>query len=324
MRALLPLPDPSEPLDAFDALTAALEDPRPHPTAEALRQLGAAVMTELLDLVLGTALEDHVVVLCETLIGGLHSGALRLDRDADRARDRLAADLRDFDGSEVADVDLQDARQVVEAADAAVRAVELVRDAAAEAYAQATGEAWSPWRGSVRGHGVTAAQLEARDALRARTDRRRSAHDPGDQVVAFRAGSACDAPEDARRIFDALNWAHSEWPDMTLAITGAPGGEGIARRWAQQKGVRLVLARPDFGRHGRAAPFRANDELMALEPVCVLVLARSLEAAAEAPAFGPALNLAELAQARAVRCVRIALRRDASAPALVAAPEAAA
>jgi hypothetical protein len=72
------------------------------------------------------------------------------------------------------------------------------------------------------------------------------------------------------------------------------------------------MARPDFNRHGRAAPFRANDLLLKLEPVCVLVLARSLEAADGASAFGPALNLAELAQARGLRCVRIARRAVAS------------
>ena len=42
--------------------------------------------------------------------------------------------------------------------------------AAAQAYAVATGEIWSPWRGSVRG-GTSAAQLDAQAALRAIEDR---------------------------------------------------------------------------------------------------------------------------------------------------------
>jgi hypothetical protein len=94
---------------------------------------------------------------------------------------------------------------------------------------------------------------------------------------------------------------------MSLALTGAPGGERLAQRWAQQKGVRLVIARADFARFGRAAPFRANDLLMAFRPVCVLVLPESLglAAAAAAPPFGPALNLAEQARRQGVRCLRI-------------------
>jgi hypothetical protein len=297
-------------LEGFDALTAALQDPRPHPTEPALVQLGHALMAELLDLTLGTALEDHATTICETFIGGLHAGVQRLDREADRQREDLARLLRDFDGSEVADVDLQEAKARADAVDVAARAIEFVRDAAAASYATATGEVWSPWRGSVRGGPTSAAQLDAQSALRAAEHRRRDGADPGDAVVAFRASPRSDAPEDASRIFDALNWARAEWPDMSLALTGAKGGERLAKRWAQQKGVRLVLARADFERFGRAAPFRANDQLMALRPVCVLVLPESLGLAkdAGAPPFGPAMNLAEQARRLGVRCVRIAAR----------------
>ncbi|TAJ71804.1 MAG: DUF2493 domain-containing protein [Phenylobacterium sp.] len=293
-------------LDGFDARTAALQDPRPHPTEPQLVQLGRALLGEALDMLLGGALEDHVVPICETLIGGLHAGVQRLERDADREREQLADRLRTFDGSEVADVDLQEAKARADALDVAAAAMGFVRDAAAEAYAVATGEVWSPWRGSVRG-GISAAQLDAQAALRAIEDRKRAVAHPGDEVVAFRASPRSDAPEDAGRIFDALNWARTEYPGMSLALTGAKGGERLAKRWAQQKGVRLVLARPDFERFGRAAPFRANDQLMALQPVCVLVLPESLGRAAEAgaPPFGPAMNLAEQARRRGVRCVRI-------------------
>jgi hypothetical protein len=295
----------------FDAMTAALEDPRPHPTEAALSQLGQGVMNELLDLVLGTALEDHVGPVAEALIGGLHSGVQRLERSADRSRDALARGLREFDASEVADHDLQQARAETDAADVAVRALEIVRDAAAEAYAVATGETWSPWRGGVRGCGATAAQIDAAHALRAREQARLAQADAGDQVIAFRGAPGAVTPDDAMRIFDALNWAQSEWPQMSLALTGAKGAEQIAKRWAAQKHVRLVLARPDFERHGRAAPFRANDLLMALRPVCVLTLAATVaaDAAGTAKPFGPVLSLAQLAQQAGVRCVRIAARR---------------
>jgi len=299
-------------LDGFDAATAALQDPRPHPSEPQLTQLGRALMSEMLDMVLETALEDHAVTICETFIGGLHAGVQRLERESDRRREELARQLRDFDGSEVADVDLQEAKHGADAAGVAARALEIVRDAAAADYATATGEVWSPWRGSTRSSPTTAAQIDAQAALRAADSRRRDDADPGDFVVAFRASPRSDAPEDAGRIFDALNWARASWPQMSLALTGARGGERLAMRWAQQKGVRTILAKPDFERFGRAAPFRANDQLMALRPVCVLVLPESLGAAAEAgaPPFGPALNLAEQAARQGVRCVRIVAKPD--------------
>ena len=94
---------------------------------------------------------------------------------------------------------------------------------------------------------------------------------------------------------------------MALATTGAKGGEKIAIKWAKQKSVTLVLARADFERHQKAAPFRANDDLLALEPVCCLTLAQSLEPgrAERSHPFGPALNLAQQAGHRGVRHLAI-------------------
>lgn len=296
-------------LTGFDARTAALEDTRPHPTEAALVQLGCALMTELLDQVLGTALEDQATVIAEAMLGGLHVGVQRLDGAADRTRDRLSVLLREFDGSEVADVDLQDARRAAECEDIAAAALALVRDAAAQTYAVATGECWSPWRGGARPVRVTAAVIEASAALRSIAAARQAACHPQGPVVVFRGAPSAVSETDANRLFDALNWARGEWPDMALAITGAPGPERLARSWAMQKGVRLILARPDFGRHGRAAPFRANEDLIALEPICVLLLASPLDGPAAGRSFGPALNLAQLARDRGLRCVRVAARR---------------
>lgn len=300
-------PQNTSSLTPLDAQAPDLDDPRPHPPEDALIQLGQVLMTELLDLVGETALEDFQAVLCEALIGAFHSASQRIDREADRGRDEINRLLRDFDASEVADTDLQAATARTRAADVAVLAADLVRDAAADTYRVATGEVWTPWRGSVRGSRVTAAQIEAREAMRAMKTRRQEAVDPGCAVVAFRAAPGADAALDATRIFDALNWARETWPDMALATCGARGGEALAIRWAKQKRVKLVLAKPDFEGAGRAAVFKANDALLDLEPVCVLTLAASLQPGSGelARPFGPALNLAQKGQERGFRCVSI-------------------
>lgn len=77
---------------------------------------------------------------------------------------------------------------------------------------------------------------EAKQAIRAVRDRRAGDACHRGAVVAFRGAPSADAAEDAARIFDALNWALREWPDMALATTGAEGAEKLAIRWAQQKG----------------------------------------------------------------------------------------
>jgi hypothetical protein len=294
---LSPSPLSSDRLTAYEAQALILEDTRTHPPEAALHQLGHSLMTELLDVVGETALEDFHVMMGEALIGAFHSVAQRIERDADKARDQLAGLLRDFDGSEVLDTEIQDATRKARGADVATLAMEIVRDAAAASYTTTTGEVWSPWKGTVRASRTTAAQIEARDAIRARKASKHQAVNPGATVVAFRAAPQADTADDANRIFDALNWAHGQWPDMALATSGAKGAEKLAIKWAQQKHVTLVLAKADFDKHGRAAPFRANDDLLALEPVCVLTLATSLNTKRNEglQPFGPALNLAQKA-----------------------------
>ncbi len=150
----------------------------------------------------------------------------------------------------------------------------------------------------------------ARKGIRAIRNRRAGDADPGGPVVAFRGAPTADTADDAGRIFDALNWALKEWPDMALATTGAKGSEKLAIKWSRQKGVKLILARADFDTHGKAAPFRANDELIALEPTCCLTLVHSLDRARseDSRPFGPALNLGQKAMESGLRHVCIKAR----------------
>jgi hypothetical protein len=291
----------------FDVQAAALEDVRPHPPEAALVQLGQAIMTELLDVIGDTALEDVQTILCESLIGAFHSAAGRIERDGDRHRDRMRALERDFDGSEMADTELQEATRSARASDVAQAAAELVRDAAAEVYTTLTGEVWTAWRGSRRGTRLTAAQLEAKAVIREIERRKRGEGDPGGPIVAFRGAALANTAMDAGRIYDALNWAKAEWPDMALATTGLKGAEKLAIEWAKKNHVKFVLAKPDFDRFDRAAPFRANDDLMAMEPTCLFTLAHSLEPARaeRSKPYGPALSLGQQAQARGVRHLAI-------------------
>jgi hypothetical protein len=285
-------------------------DPRRAPEPAALEQLGQALMTETLDVIADTALEDFRTAIAEGLIGAFQSVLLRLQREWDRAADEVKRLTRDFDGSEVADVELQEAVARTRAAQAAVESVELIRDRASETYSAATGEVWTPWRGGVRRTAHTAAQIEAREALRARRSRQQGLADPGAPVVALRAAPSADTASDGGRLFDALNWARQAWPDMVLATTGLAGPEKLALSWARQKQVDVILAKPDFNRHHSAAPFRANDELLALEPVLVLTLAQSLDhdRAAGSKPFGPALNLGQKAEQAGLRHIAIRLR----------------
>lgn len=294
-------------LTAFEAQALKLDDPRPHPEEAALSHVGAAVVNEVIDVVAGTALEDFQTTILEGLIGGFHSAIERIRRDADRARDDARRLMRDFDGSEIGDTELRDATQRFTAADVAVMALELLRDAASANYTVQTGEVWTPWRGSVRPSRATAAMIDAKDALRAHKQRSHADLDPGSTIVAFRGAPQGTSQADANRIFDALNWALSQYPDMTLATCSAPGAEKLALRWAAQKRVRVVIARPDFDRHRKAAPFKANDQLLELDPALVLTLPITLSAerADDERPSGVVMNLGQKAEEAGIRHLRI-------------------
>ncbi len=55
-----------------------------------------------------------------------------------------------------------------------------------------------------------------------------------------------------------------------LVHGGGPGVEKIAARWAELNGVHQIVCKPDWNAHGRAAPFRRNDELLNLLPKGVI------------------------------------------------------
>jgi len=55
-------------------------------------------------------------------------------------------------------------------------------------------------------------------------------------------------------------------PDKMLVHGGGPGAEKIAARWAESRGVHQVVCKPDWNAHGKAAPFRRNDQLLSLLP----------------------------------------------------------
>jgi len=297
-------------LNTFEALCAAVDDGRGHPEQDQLAQLGQSIITEVIDAFANTAMEDSLGMIVEGLLGGFQSIKIRLERDWDRAGDEVKRLTRDFDGSEIADVELQEATQKARAIEAMIQAISIAQEGGAEAYTTQTGDIWSPWKGSTRRTASTMAQIDARDAVRAKRATQHNAVDPGAYVVAFRASPMATTQLDASRVFDALNWALTQWPTMKLATTGAKGPERLAISWAKQKGVDVILSTVDFSKDGKSAPFRANDRMIALDPVVTLTLANSLDAAVAETAkpFGPAQNAGQEAEKKGLRHMAIAVK----------------
>ena len=246
--------DPREVWDEDDAIDA---------VSEAFRIIAEGVAPD------GFQLADERESLLWGFVNTFDAQVRRLDRSVDR----LSPELRDLqsaqDGTEVKSRELELVTDRAQNLGDRRDAFEKMRDAAATAYRTETGDAWRPRRGSHTSQtgALTSAAIDARDFMRARKDRETRAHLPVGTLVAIAGGKEV---RDPGAVFDRLDKTRAKYDDMVLVHGGGPGVEKVAAQWAERNAVHQVVCKPDWDRHGRAAPFRRNDELLNLLPKGVI------------------------------------------------------
>ena len=237
--------------DALDALS------------EAIRVIVDGVTVE------GTQMADERESLLWGFVNCFHSQVARLDRTVDRITPEMKDLERAQDGTEVKAHELETLTDRAKSLGDRRDAFEKMRDVAADAYRVHTGDVWRPRHGShaSRTGTLTSAAIDARDFRRARKDRETQAHLPDGTLVAITGGKTV---ADADAVWSTLDLAKAKYGDMVLLHGGGPGVEKIAASWANARGVDQVVCRPDWSAHGKAAPFRRNDELLNLLPKGVI------------------------------------------------------
>ena len=217
----------------------------------------------------GTQMADEREPLLWGFVNMLHSQVARIDRTVDR----IVPEMRDLeraqDGTEVKAHELETLTDRVRNLGDRRDAFEKMRDLAADTYRVETGDVWRPRHGSHASQTgqLTSAAIDARDFRRARKDRETRAHLPDGTLVAITGGKNV---ADADAVWTTLDRAREKHGDMVLLHGGGPGVEKIAASWADARGVNQVICRPDWSAHGKAAPFRRNDELLNLLPKGVI------------------------------------------------------
>ena len=261
----------------YQAACAEADEPRGFPEQDEVTRCGFAIMTETLDMVQDTGLDEIAGNLAEGMIGGVHSTILRLHKKLDAAHDEMKSLQRAFDGSEVLDVELQQTTAKARHLEAQVLALELFREAMAEQYSVITGNIWTPWRGSAPARAAEhASMIDATDAMKARKERQRADADPGDSVVCFRGAFSAKTEDDQRAVWQALDEAKAAYPAMSLAISATEGADKFAHLWAKAQGVKVVSVKYDQQRYGNRAPFVVNENMIKLAPVLVITLDHSI------------------------------------------------
>ncbi len=276
-------------------------DPRPLPEPEALQGAVADIFDALVATLGDTRLEPDLEDVLWRVTDLFHRMAARVERELDANEQAQRRSQTEQDGSEIRSVELE--TLIAEGLSLIERrnAWEALRDLAAEGFEAHVGEIWRPRLGSHVSHrSLTAALIDSRDHI---TARRRAAIEPllpPGPKIAFTGGADC---ADHAAIWDALDRVRAKHADMVLLHGGSPrGAERIAAAWADNRSVTQIVFRPDWTRHGKAAPFQRNDQLLEVLPIGLIVF----------PGSGITDNLADKARALGIPLFDFRPRRPAA------------
>ncbi|KTQ96329.1 hypothetical protein NS226_08135 [Aureimonas ureilytica] len=248
------------------------DEPDPRPLPEGSDVVG--MIAEIFDAIAGTLqdtrLEPDLDDLLWSTVNLFHRSAERIERELDDNEQAQRRGQREQDGSEVKSVELE--RHIAEGQTLLERrdAFELMRDQAADAFERLTRSPWRPRSGSKVNHrNLTAAMIDSRDFLAAKRSAETEVMLPAGPKIAFTGGLDCS---DHKTIWAKLDQVHAKHPDMVLMHGGSPkGAELIAARWAEHRKVTHIAFKPDWTKHGKSAPFKRNDAMLAVLPIGVLV-----------------------------------------------------
>lgn len=245
-------------------------DPRPLPEGRVIAGSIADVFDALVVALADTRLEPDLEELLWGTVNLFHRATDRIERELDDNEIAQRRLQREQDGAEVKSVELERLTAQGQTLLERRNAFELMRDQAAEHFERNTHSIWRPRTGSMVNHrNLTAALIDSRDFLAAK---RRAANEvllPPGPKVAFTGGLDFN---DHRLIWARLDQVHAKHPGMVLLHGGSPkGAELIAAKWADNRKVPQIAFKPDWTKHGKAAPFKRNDAMLDVLPVGVLV-----------------------------------------------------
>lgn len=264
-------------------------DPRPLPDADAVQ----GALTDIFDALAATLAETRLEPDLEDLLWSttnvFHRMASRVNRELDTNEQAQKRSQLEQDGSEVRSVELEELTAQGITLVERRNAYELMRDLAAELFEAHLGQTWHPRSGShVNRRTLTAALIDSRDFLAAKRRTELEPLMPAGTKIAFSGGTECN---DIEAIWTALDRVRAKHADMVLLHGGAPkGAEKIAACWADARNCPQIVFKPDWTRHGKAAPFKRNDQLLGTVPIGLIVF----------PGSGITDNLADKAQTMGV------------------------
>jgi hypothetical protein len=243
------------------------------PDPEAVEQTLRAVWSDLFALFPGTSIEEDIEEIAWGMVSLFHRAAAKRSTQLDRATDEIRCLLASADGSEVHSSELEKWIGQAHAAEAAMLALEAMREEAARLYTGETGSSWRPAGGSRLNHSpaLTSAVVDGRAFLKARFETRRRAAMPEGTLVLFAGGrlafaTAGEAKAFAESVWRTLDKVRDRVADLVLVHGGdGKGADRLAAAWAERRKVPQVAFGLDR-RLGSRAGFRRNEQMLSLKP----------------------------------------------------------
>ena len=245
-------------------------DPRLVPEDNVIAGAVSDIFDALIATMADTALDGELDDLLWSTVNMFPRAAGRLERKLDDNEQAQKRGQREQDGSEIKAVELERLIEIGQGLIERRDSLEVFRDSAAEHYLRTTGSPWSPRTGSQVNHrALTSAMIDSRDFIAERKRANREVLFPAGPKVAVSGGADFN---DHKLIWDKLDQVHAKHPDMVLMHGKSPkGAEKIAARWADHRNVPQIGFAPDWTKHGRAAPFKRNDQMLDVLPIGVIV-----------------------------------------------------
>jgi hypothetical protein len=245
-------------------------DPRPLPEAKTATAAIADIFDAFITTFADTRMEPDLDNLLWSTVNQFQRAAERVAQqlDVNEASQRSSQDRQD--GSEIRSVELE--RLIAEGQSLIERrnTFEFLRDEAATHYERHMHSPWRPRSGSRVSHKhMTASIIDSRDFITARKRADRELLLPPGPKIAITGGVNFN---DHTLIWDRLDKVLSKHPNMALLHGGSPkGAEFIASKWATARNVPQIAFRPDWTKHGKAAPFKRNDAILEALPIGAMI-----------------------------------------------------
>ncbi|RIA46739.1 uncharacterized protein DUF2493 [Hephaestia caeni] len=273
-------------------------DGRPLPDTRLMGGAIADIFDAMVACLIDTRIEPDLEDLAWNIVNVFQRAGERIERgldDNERAQKRLQ---KQQDGSEVKSVELE--RKIAEGITMIERrdTMETFRDMGAEQFEKYLRKPWMPWSGAMVNHkALTSAVLDSRKQIDKRAYQDARVLNPDGPRFVLSAGPNF---EDHALICGTLDKLLAQFPDMVLVHGKTPtGGEHIAACWARNRDVPQDPRKPDWDRHGNAAPFKRNDVMLQIMPKGVIVF----------PGSGIQANLADKARKLGIKVWDFSERR---------------